>query len=325
MANELMETNTFKLEFKPAVLEIRNYDEMKELVTNYSEKYKNLVFDPKDKKGLTQARSELLALKTALDTERKNVKSEYNKPLDEFETLINDLTGLIDEPLEKTREGIAAIDEIEKQAREKALNDLLERLTKDTGVSIGDIEKDARWLNKGNWTSKLEPKGKFEAEVENAVKAVIEEKERRETEKRVLEEFCKAQGIDPAGWVSQLEHRNAMEVIELINLDKQRREKLEAEQKEKAAAREAEQERLRKEYEEAMANNQQAKDEADLFVEDLERNEPKFTPMTENEHREAHQQEPLITNTIQVEGTRAQLLALNEYLKGSGIKVKQVG
>lgn len=294
MANELIEKNTFKLDFKPAELKINNYDEMKELVSNYSKKYKNLVFDPEDKKGLTQARQELLALRNALDTERKNVKAVYNEPLNEFEDMIKDLTEMIDEPLETVREGISAIDEAEKEARKEALNDLLERLTKDTSISIDDIEKDDRWLNKGNWTGKLEPKGKFEAEIENAVEAAIKEKERHETEKRILKEFCKAQDIDPAGWISQLEHRNAMEVIDLINLEKQRKEKLAADQEAK-----------RKEYEEFQMKQQQAKDEADLFIDEIV-------------------VEETITNTIQVTGTISQLQALNEYLKGSGITVKQV-
>lgn len=222
MANELAESSTFKLDFKPAELAINNYEEMKELVSNYSDKYKDLVFEPEDKRGLSQARQELLALRNALDAERKNVKAVYNEPLKEFEDKIKDLTSMIDVPLDRIREGINSIDEAEREARSKELKAYLAESTKGKDITIEDIEISDKWLNKGNWTEQYEPKDNLKEEVENAIKTAELEKDYLSTQKRVLEEFCKNKGIDSAGWIAQLGDKDAMEIIDIIHRETER-------------------------------------------------------------------------------------------------------
>lgn len=289
--NELVENSSFGLVYRPAELEMKNYDEMKDMVDGYAEKYRGLVFTRDEKGGATQARSELIMLRDAIDTERKNVKREYNKPLQAFENKIKTLTKMIDEPLNDIRDGLKVIDEAERAEREDALNRLLEEKLKGSNIAMDELERDERWLNKGNWTAKLKPTAKFEEEVNAAIDQVVKEKERKEAEKRVLIQFCEAQGIDPAGWLGQLEYRNAVEVIDLINLDRQRKEQLAKEQEQKA-----------KEHEEFMKRQQE-------IIQEAQQEEVK---------------EEVITNTIQVTGTVAQLNALNAYLVDSGIQVKLV-
>lgn len=296
MSNELVERKNFNMEFEPAVLEINNYDEMKDLVEDYAFRYQGLVFTKDDKSGATKARSELLALRNAIEDERKTVKRVYNEPLEDFENKVKALTSMIDEPLEDIRSGLKEIDEAEKEERQEALNAYLEGKLEEAEIDVKDIEESPRWLNKGMWTDKLEPRTELIQEVNKAIKEAVKEKEHYEMQVKVLTEFCKSQDIDPAGWVSQLEHRNAMEVIDLINLDKQRKEKLADEQEAK-----------RKEYEGFMAKQQQAKDEADLIIED--------TPAV---------QEEVITNTIKVTATVSQLKDLNDFCVRNGIAVEGV-
>lgn len=292
MSNELIEKSSFGVDFQPAKIEMKNYEVMKNMVEQYAEKYQGLVFTRDEKAGALEARSELIAAKDTVESERKRIKQEAEKPIDKFDKSMRAIEALIEEPLNDVRDGIKQIEEEEKEERKEALNELLIEKTEGTGVSIDDIEKDDRWLNKGNWTSKLNPTGKFEAEVENAVEAAVKEKERKENEIRILEEFCKAQDIDPAGWISQLDYKDAMEVINLINLEKERKERLAKEQEEK-----------KKEHDEFIAKQQETLNEIDE-IEEVE--------------------EETITNVISVTGTVSQLKALNEYLVTSGIEVEQV-
>lgn len=292
MSNELVEQRNFKMNFEPAVLEINNYDEMKNLVEDYSNRYKGLLFTKDEKSGATKARSELLALRNAIDDERKNVKQVYNEPLEEFENKVKALTSMIDEPLEDIRDGLKEIDEAERAERQEALNAYLSKKLVDEGINIDDIEKSPRWLNKGMWTDKLEPRKELVQDVNKAIKEALKEKEHHEMQVKVLTEFCKAQDVDPAGWVSQLEHRDAMEVIDLINLDKERKERLAKEQEAK-----------KKEHDEFVAKQQ----EALSMIDEIEEVE-----------------EEKITNIISVTGTVSQLQALNDYLVTSGIDVKAV-
>ena len=296
MSNELVEKNNFKMDFKPAVLEINNYDEMKDLVEGYSSKYQGLVFTKDDKSNATKARSELLALRNAIDDERKTVKRVYNEPFEGFENKVKALTSMIDEPLEDIRSGLKEIDDAEREERQEALDAYLEAKSKEAGIEVSDMEESPRWLNKGMWTDKLEPRTELVQEVNKTIKEAVKEKEHHEVQVKVLTEFCKSQDIDPAGWVSQLEHRNAMEVIDLINLDKQRKEKIANEQEAK-----------RKEHDAFTAKQQQAKIEAESLVEDV-----------------PEAKEEVITNTIKVTATVRQLQGLNEFCIKNGIAVEGV-
>lgn len=299
MSNEISNERKVFLDFTPATLDMTNYDELKKEVENYAKKYSGLVFTADEKSDAMQVRSDLLGLRNAIESERKHVKQIYNKPLDEFEGKIKKLIETVDQPLTDIREGLTAIDEAEKEARSEALDDVLAEKLKDLNITLQDIEQDARWLNKGNWTAKLKPTGKLESEIDNAIAQAVKEKERKESEVRILTEFCKAQEIEAAGWVSQLGHKSAMEVIDLINLDKKRREQIEEEQEKKRIEREA-----------FIQEQKEALKDAEGYAKNIQRApEP-----VEKKH----------TSVIRVTGTIQQLKELNNFLVSNGIGVEEV-
>lgn len=297
MGNELTTARKIDLDFATASLEITNYDELKAEVEKYADKYKGLVFTRDEKNGASQARSELKALYDAIENERKNVKSVYNKPLQEFENQIKVLTDLINIPLNDIRDGLKVIDEAEKAEREEALNNLLAGKLEEAELLPEDIKKVPQWLNKGSWTPKLKPTAKLEAEIDVAIQLAVKEKARKETEVKILTEFCKAQDIEPAGWISQLEYKSAMEVIELINLERERKERLLKDQEERQKQHEA---FIQKQAQEAEERAQFAQSAPTVSK-----------PET-------------FSSVIKVTGTADQLNALNNYLITSGILVEEV-
>ena len=234
----------------------------------------------------------MLALYNALETERKNVKRVYSEPLDRFEDKVKEMTGLIEEPLNVVRDGIKAIDDAQREARKEALDSFLSDMIKDENIDLEDIEYDDKWLNKGNWNKNYKPLGKLEAELENEVERVIEEKKRKEHDIKVLEKYCESVGIDASGWIEQLEFRSAMEIVDAIS-------------------REIEN-----------------KDDTDDLV-DAE-GESSTDKVESNTWHSGGYDEPVeyesntITNTIQVTGTVKQLNELNDFLVNSGILVVQV-
>ena len=298
MSNELeiIQDSTLGTIYEPATLEMHKFDEMKELVQGFSDKYTGLAFTRADKKGAEEVRSKLLEVRDKFEKERKIIKRAYNEPLSAYEAKIKELNSLIDVPLNQIRDGLKEIDEAEREERIDALDKLLEIKLADTSVSI---ERNASWLNKGMWSAKLKPSTKLNDEIDRAIADAVKDKEYREMQVKVLTEFCKGQDIDPGGWVSQLDHRNAMEVIDLINMDKERKARIAADQERRAAEHEA---FLLKQKEELAAIQE---------VEIVE-----VSPIQEEEH--------VITNVIQVTGTISQLNNLNEFLVTSGIRVELV-
>lgn len=312
MTNELIENSSFGLKYTPAVLEMERYEEMEEAVKSFADKYSGLVFTAAEKNGATEARSELIALQNSLEAERKNVKKEYNKPLQEFETKVKKLVDMIGEPLDDIRDGLKVIEEGEKERREGALQSILTEMLKDSTVSIEQLEIPNSWMNKGNFTSKLKPTTKFEKELNQAIESKEREIEYKEAQKRILTNYCETKEIDPSGWLQQLNYRSATEIMDVINQEeKLKKEKARLAQEREAREKEAAQ-ALAKEFEE-IQKVEETKIETEAEV------EANIESISKIEYVEE-----VFSDTIEITGTAQQLKELNEYLKSSGIKVKKV-
>ncbi|TLQ07594.1 DUF1351 domain-containing protein [Marinilactibacillus psychrotolerans] len=311
MTNELIENSSFGLKYTPAVLEMERYEEMEEAVKAFADKYSGLVFTAAEKNGATEARSELIALQNSLEAERKNVKKEYNKPLQEFETKVKKLVDMIGEPLDDIRDGLKVIEEGERERRESALQSTLESMIKNNDrVSIDDLEQPSSWLNKGNFTNKLKPTAKFEKELFQAIKEKEREFEHKEAQKRIVTNYCETKEIDPSGWLQQLNYRSATEIMDSINQEENRK-------KEKA--------RLAQEREEREKEAAQALAKEVEQIQRVEKTEIETQAETDIEPTsQIELVKEVYTDTIEITGTAQQLKELNEYLKSSGIKVKKV-
>lgn len=291
------------LDFSPASIDITNYEELRAEVEKFSQKYTGLVFGRDDKKGAEDVRKELIALQKALEAERKEVKNLYNKPLSEFESKVKKLTDLIEIPLSEIREGLKEIESHEKEELRLLLITALEEKLKDVDVSLDEVVIEPSWLNKSAFTSKRNLTAKVSGEIDKKIADILSEKKRKETEIRILTEFCNAQEIDPAGWISQLEHRNAMEVIDLINLERERRERIAAEQEAK-----------RLEHEEFLKRQEQTIKEAETFAEQTKQ----VTSQT------ITRQASIFSVSLKMFGTVEQLNDLNDYLIKSGIRAEEI-
>lgn len=302
MANQLKvikESNLGTI-FEPATLQVNRFEEMKELVQGFADKYTNLVFTADEKKDAEEVRSKLIEIRDKFERERKIIKKAYNEPLDEYESKIKELNGMIDVPLSQIREGLKEIENAERELRAELLEEVLNE--KYDGLNI-EIESLSTWTNKGMWTSKLKPTAKLNQEIDYAIDAAIKEKDRKESEIKILCEFCKAKDVDADGWISQLDFKSATEVMDLINLDIKRKAEIAAEQEKKKAEFEA----FQAKQAEVLAEIEQP---GDIEI---------GTPLFERKIDDA-----ILVNVIRVKGTRSQFAKMNEFLIDSGIEVELV-
>lgn len=144
-----------------------NYEELKDNLQTNLQKYQNLVFTEETMKDGKKTRATLNTLKTALDTKRKEIKKQCLKPYEEFESKINELIGMVDDP-------IVAID-IQIKAFENALEEVKKQeiiLYFNEISPFGELIKidhpcfwNEKWLNK---TFKIEDvKNEIEQRVEH--------------------------------------------------------------------------------------------------------------------------------------------------------------
>ena len=182
----------------------------------------------------------------------------------------------------------------EKEERELALKTLLEAKLENHGLSVDSFPIEAKWLNKGQWTSKMKATAKLESEIDKVIGDKLKEIARYETEVKLLTSFCETANIEPAGWITQLEHRNAMEVIDLINLERERKKRFDEEMAEKKKA-----------HDEFLEAQKKATEEAAAFAQSVE-------------------PEIIYSASLKIYGTEKQLSDLNEYIKLSGLQVEEI-
>lgn len=306
--NELMtiEQGTFKYNFKPAVIDINDYDKLVETAEMVAKHYDSLVLTNADLNEINETHRELNSFIKGLDEDRLKVKREYNKPLKEFEDKIKHVTGLLNKPLQDIKN---ARDEIlikQEETRREALDDYLERQLKDSKVRIEDIEIPNQWTNKGNWTEKLNPRKKLTDEIKREIERLEEENKRKLAERETLETFLDSKDMAHDGWVSQLEYRDALDIIKEIQRaeeEKKQREQIEKEHKLQADI-------------DNESVNPTAEEAEILNIEDEQ--------VTENINRDFFEVEQTITEKIMVTGTVEQLNKLNKFMVENGIKVEPI-
>lgn len=314
MANELIESGSFGVKYTPAILEMERFDDMEEAIKVFADKYDGLTFTADEKQGASAARSELISIRDAIETERKNVKKEYNKPLKKFETKAKSLVSMIDKPLDNIRDGLKVIETAERERRNDILMDYIGKESAKKNVAPEELEYSLSWTNATNFTSKYQPTAKLKEEIAAAIDNLAKENEHKEAQKKILIGFCEAKDIDPSGWIAQLEYRSATEIMDSINADIQRKKEVE----QLKIERDRELKKAEEKAAETKGSNKEETFQHSFPLPDQDEVEDDSIQSLEDESK------GLITNRIEVTGTVEQLNDLNKFLVANGIKVKQI-
>lgn len=129
-----------------------NFEELKKNLEDDLQKYNSIVVTPDSIAAAKKTRADLNKLKTAIDNRRKEIKSEWCRPLTEFESKVKELLSLVDKP-------IAVIDGQVKVFDEQRIEEKRTALYECYSSNIGELEisfeklVDPKWKNV---TSELE-------------------------------------------------------------------------------------------------------------------------------------------------------------------------
>ena len=267
-----------------------NFDELKNWVEEGLKKYENMVYTPDTIAIGKKDRADLNKLSKAIDDKRKDMKKMYLAPYEEFEHQAKTLTGLIDAQSAKIDAQVKEFEQAEKDDKQAEIMAVYEE-------AIGDLKElipydrihDKKWLNK---TIKLET-------VKEAIETLVS---------RVKTAFT---AINTMGFDEQTTNR--VKAAYLRNFDladaMAEKEKIEVENK-RLAEYEA-----RKKAQETEARRQQAKQER----QEQQKIEPKQPEPVE---------EPAPEQPVQIDfrvvATKAQLMALKEFMNNNGIEFGMV-
>lgn len=115
---------------------VMNYDDVKSSLLETIEKYKNIIVTEDSLKDCKATQKELAGVRNKLDTYRKDVKKEMEKPIKEFEGKCKELIQLIADAEQPIKDGISKFDNMKReQKRAKA-----QEIISNTIITLG-LEK----------------------------------------------------------------------------------------------------------------------------------------------------------------------------------------
>ncbi|MGG7058740.1 DUF1351 domain-containing protein [Clostridium tertium] len=113
-----------------------NFEEVKSNLITNTEKYKGLVVTEESLKDCKSTQKDLAGLRNKIDSYRKDIKKEMEKPIKDFEGQCKELIGLIEEVEKPIKLGIAEFDN--KKREQKRLK--AEEIIDNTVITLG-LEK----------------------------------------------------------------------------------------------------------------------------------------------------------------------------------------
>lgn len=207
MANDLVLPD-YSIDYTPTKITIKNFESLSQAVDDYASRYTNYVVSSANEKDAKDVRAELRKLSTALDEKRKEIKKDYNKPLDEFTGNIKALQARLGESISPINAALKELEANEREARRVAVQALIVEMAPNYEVHPEDIEID------DTWTNKSVSKKKIVEGIAVEMKRVKEVRDKLATDTNTITKYAEAKCIPADGYVDQL--ANGQEVDYLI-------------------------------------------------------------------------------------------------------------
>lgn len=291
----MLELKIFSPQENGFVPEIKwNNEELKAAIADKMKEYKGLVFTEETISEGKKDRANLNKLRGAIDDERKRVKKLCMEPCNRFEKEVKEVLALVDEQINAIDIQIKEVEQIKREEKRKAVQELFESIGFQKFVTL-EMIWDEKWLNASVALSK----------VENQMK---------ETMYRIGEEVGTISRLPEFSFEAMEVYKKTLDLTQAIKkgqelADIQKR-------KEEALARQKVEEERRK-AEEAAAGKESENPEEAADTHDA----PKKAE--ENDYTRVVS-EPVMRIDFRVWGTEEQLLALRDYMKQNNLKFGKV-
>lgn len=291
----MLELKIFSPQENGFVPEIKwNNEELKAAIAEKMKEYKGLVFTEETISEGKKDRANLNKLRGAIDDERKRVKKLCMEPCNRFEKEVKEVLALVDEQINAIDIQIKEVEQIKREEKRKAVQELFESIGFQKFVTL-EMIWDEKWLNASVALSK----------VENQMK---------ETMYRIGEEVGTISRLPEFSFEAMEVYKKTLDLTQAIKkgqelADIQKR-------KEEALARQKVEEERRK-AEEAAAGKESENPEEAADTHDA----PKKAE--ENDYTRVVS-EPVMRIDFRVWGTEEQILALRDYMKQNNLKFGKV-
>lgn len=214
-----------------------NYEELKTAIAEKANEYAVAVYSEDQIKNAKADRATLNKLKKALNDERIRQEKEYMKPFNDFKTKINELIGIIDNPVKLIDTQIKGYEEKQKEDKLKEIKELYKNTAHPEWLNFETVfDGNEKWLNASVKIGTIEKEiWNFIDKVEDGMQTLSQLQEysfeAMETYKKTLNLNI---AISRANELSDMAKRKAE--MERLKAEAEARAKAEAEERAKAEA-----------------------------------------------------------------------------------------
>lgn len=291
----MLELKIFSPQENGFVPEIKwNNEELKTAIAEKMEEYKGLVFTEETISEGKKDRANLNKLRGAIDDERKRVKKLCMEPCNRFEKEVKEVLALVDEQISAIDVQIKEVEQIRKEEKRKAVQELFESIGFQKFVTL-EMIWDEKWLNASVALSK----------VENQMK---------ETMYRIGEEVGTISRLPEFSFEAMEVYKKTLDLTQAIKKGQELAD-IQKRKEEALARQKAEEERRKAEGAVAGKESENPEDVADSQDAPKEAEENDYTRVVS---------EPVMRIDFRVWGTREQILALRDYMKQNNLKFGKV-
>lgn len=291
----MLELKIFSPQENGFVPEIKwNNEELKAAIAEKMKEYKGLVFTEETISEGKKDRANLNKLRGAIDDERKRVKKLCMEPCNRFEKEVKEVLALVDEQINAIDVQIKEVEQIKREEKRKAVQELFESIGFQKFVTL-EMIWDEKWLNASVTLSK----------VENQMK---------ETMYRIGEEVGTISRLPEFSFEAMEVYKKTLDLTQAIKKGQELAD-IQKRKEEALARQKAEEERRKAEEAAAGKESENPEDVADTQDAPKEAEENDYTRVVS---------EPVTRIDFRVWGTKEQILALRDYMKQNNLKFGKV-
>lgn len=291
----MLELKIFSPQENGFVPEIKwNNEELKAAIAEKMKEYKGLVFTEETISEGKKDRANLNKLRGAIDDERKRVKKLCMEPCNRFEKEVKEVLALVDEQINAIDVQIKEVEQIKREEKRKAVQELFESIGFQKFVTLEMIWNE-KWLNASVTLSK----------VENQMK---------ETMYRIGEEVGTISRLPEFSFEAMEVYKKTLDLTQAIKKGQELAD-IQKRKEETLARQKAEEERRKAEEAAAGKESENPEEAADTHDVPKKAEENDYTRVVS---------EPVMRIDFRVWGTKEQILALRDYMKQNNLKFGKV-
>lgn len=243
--------NEIKVSVQNAIINIEDREKVEQQINEIAKKYRGYLPTADTLTGDKATRASLRKVRKALDDKRKNVKSEYNVPLKEFEDWVKKALKPLDDAIDAIDKGVKEIEENERQIRLSVVKVAFTEKAESAGIDPRIFaENYDKYLVAANFTAHKKLKSGILDEIEVAVQYEVQKQEGRKNDIASISEIALERNLTAEPYIRELDNGKGLnEILQDMLRDAKAQDEARAKREAEQAKRDAEMAKRASEFE----------------------------------------------------------------------------